>query len=81
MTPAGKKLLERYVRCERLGMLQGLVNGAGEEMGCGMALRPGDGGELASAQKLARDGFARLVGGRRNASRYLIITASGRDAL
>lgn len=76
---AGKKLIAKFMDAERRGRLVALCNNLdGSPAGFGLPLPRGDGGALAAAQKLARDGQASLVGGRHR--RYLIITDAGRSA-
>jgi hypothetical protein len=85
-TPAGMKLLCRFVEAERSGLvgpggLKVAVSGLGEELGRGVSLRHGEGAELAAARKLVRGGFAKLFGGGSNTNRILVATAAGRAAV
>lgn len=85
-TPAGTKLLRRFVEAEQSGRkgpggLKVATSGLGEELGWGVTLGHGDGAELAAARKLVRDGHAVMFGGGSNAHRILIATDKGRASL
>ena len=80
MTPAGRKLLERYIAAERAGSLVRFYNARGEQY-FGIALFGGSGGEKAAALKLARDGFANFKSGASNRHSCLSITDAGREAI
>lgn len=75
MTPAGKKLLERYAVAERSGLLLD---------GGWMTLRVGSGADKAAAAKLERDGLGEyrwgMSWGRHN-PRVFRPTDAGRSAL
>lgn len=72
-TAAGLKLISAFLQRERQNNLDLLTNGQ-----AGMPLPAGDGGALASAKKMAREGFVTLVGARHR--RFIIVTQSGRAA-
>jgi hypothetical protein len=78
-TAAGAKLLKKFLERQRAGFLDRLVDGEGIAAGCGMALPAGDGGALAAAQRLERDGLALLVGRRHR--RFIIATDAGIKAV
>jgi hypothetical protein len=78
-TSAGEKLLREFLTREARGQLRGMRDGCGAPLPDGMPLPHGDGAALSAAQKLTRDGYARLVGGRHR--RHLIITDAGRAAV
>jgi hypothetical protein len=76
LTPAGAALLARFLDCEARGRLASLRDFRGPAEP-GMPLPHGDGGALAAAQRLQRQGFAVLVGRRHH--RFLRITDAGRS--
>lgn len=80
MTPAGRKLLERFIEAEQANQLRRFVDGAGNEF-FGIPLQGGNGGETKCAYKLAADGLATLKVGRRNWDCCFNITDAGRAAL
>lgn len=79
-TPAGMRLLEKLMVAETSGRLCTLIsNMDGTSAGQGMECPRGDGGFLAAAEKLAREGAVSLVGRRHR--RFVIITDAGRAAI
>lgn len=83
LTDAGRKLLQKYLDDEAQGRLVLLRNGEGETF-YGIELRTGDGGQKAAAERLQRDGLAKMQWQRSQGlhrGRYLWITDAGRAAM
>lgn len=82
MTPAGRKMLERYAEAERTGQLDtDLTTNGGQVIDGGfLRLSIGDGGDAACARKLAREGFVELREGSRG-RRWIRPTEQGLEAL
>jgi len=77
---AGLSLLNRIVFAEKAGRLVKLVNNIdGSDAGLGWAIPSGDGGSLAAALRLEREGAIKLVGMRHR--RYAVITELGRASI
>lgn len=79
LTDAGRKLRNLYLSEESAGRLRRFVDGAGNSF-TGMPLFGGDGGQLACAKKMARDGLATLKYGKSNRHCCFNLTDAGRNA-
>jgi hypothetical protein len=67
VTKAGQAVLDKYQRALASGRLGPLVKGDGEPVaGNWLKIGVGNGAELSAAQKLARDGHLRIIGGAHN---------------
>lgn len=79
-SPAGLSLLNRIIFAEKAGRLVKLINNTdGTDAGFGWPIPSGDGGSLAAAQRLEREGAVRLVGMRHR--KYAVVTDLGHAAI
>ena len=90
MTPAGKKLLRKFIEAERntaeniVGPRLSEFRTSGGRSFFALRLPAGDGGVKAAGEKLQKDGLAEFgwhTAPYSSGARFLIITPKGREAL